>query len=420
MPRGPSRRAPLLLLVALVVILLAGCGRGGDATSTATAPSASTPAVGGPAAGGPAEGAEDDDGAGASVDLGFPGSATKNTTRVDGSDPVALAAQAALATFPATSSESRPPAVALADRADWRGALAATALAAPPVRAPLLLSDGDGLPAATQATLGRLAPPGSSAVGRAQVVRVGDVPRPDGERAATVTGRDPAALARAMDAFVTAARGSQASDVLIVSSEAPEYAAPAAAWSARTGDPILFVTERSVPADTTAALRTHGEPRIWVLGPSKVIGPEVTRALRGLGTVERIGDQDPVSSAVAFARYRRQGFGFGIAAPGHGFVVARADADPATAPAVAVLSSAGTYGPLLLTTEGDDVPKPLSELLLDVKPGFLDDPTNDGVYNRGWVVGDQAQITVAQQARLDSLLEAVPVQQPDDAGAPNP
>src|SRR4051812_23167888 len=52
--------------------------------------------------------------------LGFPILATKNTTRVAGGDPIADAAGVAQAVFPSTSADTRPSAVALADRADWR------------------------------------------------------------------------------------------------------------------------------------------------------------------------------------------------------------------------------------------------------------------------------------------------------------
>src|SRR5919202_4824011 len=90
----------------------------------------------------------------ATVKLGFPITATRNTTRVAGGDPVADAAGVASALFPATEAATRPPAVALVDKDDWQGIVAAGALAAAPLRAPILLSDGDSLPPVTSQTLG--------------------------------------------------------------------------------------------------------------------------------------------------------------------------------------------------------------------------------------------------------------------------
>ncbi len=50
----------------------------------------------------------------ASQRLGFPTVATKNTTRVGGSDPVADAAAVALAVYPSQAQNTHPPAVVLA------------------------------------------------------------------------------------------------------------------------------------------------------------------------------------------------------------------------------------------------------------------------------------------------------------------
>src|SRR5205085_4299362 len=104
--------------------------------------------------------------------LSFPAIATKNTTRVAGSDPVADAAAVALAVYPSTTSGTHPRAVTIAPTADWQAAIASSVLMASPIRAPLLLSGSSSLPAATARTLDALAPSGSGAVGGAQVIRV--------------------------------------------------------------------------------------------------------------------------------------------------------------------------------------------------------------------------------------------------------
>ena len=343
----------------------------------------------------------------AATDLGFPGFATKNTTRVGGADSDANAAAVARAVFPARSTATRPAAVTVADGSDWRVALAASALMAPPVRAPILLSDGEDAPAVTVEALQELAPKGSKAAGGAQVVRVGDVFRPARLKTTDITGKNPFELARALDAFGAATRGAASKAIVVVSADAPAFAMPAAAWSAKSGDPILFVRRDVVPPETRAALRAHDKPKIYVLGPSKVIGSKVTRELRKLGTVTRIGGQDPVANAVAFARFRDGEFGWGLVDPGHGLVFASAGR-PTDAAAGAALSASGTYGPLLLVPDAGSLPSALEQFLLDVQPGYDRDPVR-GVYNHGWLIGDAKAIDIDVQSQIDTLLEISPV-----------
>ena len=96
-------------------------------------------------------------------------------------------------------------------------------------------------------------------------------------------------------------------------------------------------------------------------------------------------------------------FGWNVNDPGHGFVVARCDA-PLDAAAATPLSASGTWGPLLLTDDAGTLPAALRGYLLDVKPGYTDDPTR-AFYNHVWVIGDQEAIAVGQQAEIDSLAE---------------
>jgi len=342
------------------------------------------------------------------ADLGLPVLATRNTTRVSTNDPVQAAASVARAIYSGGAAETKARAVALVDRRDWRSVLAATALMAPPLGAPVLLSDGDDLPEASEDALEALAPTGSDAAGgRAQVIRVGATARPDGLRATNVDGTDPYAVALGVDRFAAAARKRQSNRILVVSADAPEYAAPAAAWAAKTGDPIAFVTKAGIPPVTARQLRDHQDPALYVLGPSKVVPPAVSKALRRYGKVRRVGGQDPVTNAIAFARFRNGSFGWDINQPGHGFTFGRTT-DPLTAITLAPLSATGLHGPLLLLPDADALPAPVQEFLLDVRPGYQSDPSK-GVYNRAWIVGDPEAITPGLQSKLDALLEIVPV-----------
>jgi hypothetical protein len=128
--------------------------------------------------------------------------------------------------------------------------------------------------------------------------------------------------------------------------------------------------------------------------------------------VTRIGGKDAVANAIAFARFVDGRFGWGVVDPGHGLVFVSAER-PLDAAAAAPLSATGTYGPILLV-QGGALPTSLVQYLLDIQPGYERDPVR-GVYNHGWIIGDEQAISVEDQSRLDSLLEIVPV----NASAPS-
>src|SRR5918996_4754658 len=344
--------------------------------------------------------------------LGFPSSATRNTVRVGGGDATADAAGVASALFPATGDTDRPTAVVLVDQDDWQSAIAASVLAGPPIGAPLLLADGDELPAVSQDTLERLAPKGSDLSEDAQVIRIGrEVARPDGFKTALVQGDDPYERAAAIDRFFSAARGEPSGDVVLYSGESPEWAMPAASWAARSGDAVLPVETRSIPRPVARAPAEHERPNVYLLGPERIISKQVADELeeRKLArSVNRIEGPTPVENAIAFARYEKGDFGWRVNIPGYKFAVANA-ARPADAAAAAALGTRGVFAPLLLTDDPDELPEALRAYLLSVQPGYEDDP-RDAVYNRVWVLGDDAAISVRQQAQLDTVTELIPVQ----------
>jgi hypothetical protein len=59
-------------------------------------------------------------------------------------------------------------------------------------------------------------------------------------------------------------------------------------------------------------------------------------------------------------------------------------------------------------TEPNALPRPVQGYLLDIQPGYDEDPVR-GVYNHGWLIGDESTISVDVQARIDALLEIQPV-----------
>lgn len=401
-PRRARRRVPGALklvggLVALavlfiVVAIVGGTGGGDDGDDEAPAP---TPVAAPPREEEPRGGEE------AAAELGFPAFATGNTTRVGGSDPAAVAAAVALAVFPSVEPSQRPRAVTLVGEDDWAGAIAGAVLMAPPVRAPLLYSSRDGLPEPTAEALSALQPAGGD--GSPAVFAIGPVAAPSGTRSVRVRGGGPAAVAARVAALRDRLVGSPPRHV-VVAPQDPRFAAPAAAWAARSGDPVLFSGPRKLPAATAKAIRRHPKAPVFVLGPSSAISSDVVREIAALGPpVKRVAGEDPVTNALAFARYASGDFGWNVNDPGHGFVVARADA-PLLAAAAAPLSASGTWGPLLLTDGAEALPPELRSYFLDVKPGYRDDPTR-AFYNHVWVIGDEDAIGVAQQAELHELAE---------------
>jgi hypothetical protein len=325
-------------------------------------------------------------GPGGSATLGPPTFSTKNTSRVAGADPVANAAGAALAVFPPDQPERGllPRSVALVPESSPAAAIAASVLMAPPVRAPILFSQGDALPAVSAEALAAFDDP--------ETIRI------DGSESAAKAA---ATIARLRERL----SGSPPAHFVVAPAGKLAFAMPAAAWAARSGDPVLFADAKRLPAATAAVLRRHPKTPAYVLGPKSAISDAVLHKIAAIdhGSVRRVAGKDPVSNAVAFARYRDGDFGWDVNDPGHGFVVARSDS-PLDAAAAAPLSASGTWGPLLLTGDADTLPAAVHGYLLDVKPGYTTNPTR-AFYNHVWLIGDEGAIGVGEQAEIDSLAE---------------
>jgi hypothetical protein len=344
--------------------------------------------------------------------LGFPSTATRNTVRVGGGDAAADAAGVAGALYPATGDSDRPTAVVLVDQDDWITGVAAAVLSGRPIGAPILLTDGDELPPVTADVLERLKPKGSDLSRDAQVIRIGnDTARPDGYKTALIQGENPFQTAAAIDRFFSAAQAEPSNDVVLFSADRGEFAMPAAAWAARSGDAALPVRRNKIPAPIVKALREHERPNVFVLGPESVISKKVLDQIKKrklARSVNRIEGPTPVENAIAFARYEKGDFGWGVVVPGYNFTVA-STTRPSDAAAAAALGTRGVFAPLLLTDDAEELPPELEEYLLSVQPGYEDNP-GQAVYNRAWVLGDDESISVRQQAQIDQLTELVPVQ----------
>jgi hypothetical protein len=396
-----DRRRPLLPLLALaLVVAVSGCGKSSGERAAAGGPSHKLAPV-------TAQGA-------VSV-------ATRNTTRLGGAEAAATAAAVARAVYPGLTAETRPRAVVVVDEANWGAALAASALAGAPTGAPLLYASGGSLPAVSRDTLEAMHPAGLPALGGAQVLSLG-VPAgalPAGLQARPVAVGEPSVSAASIARLLLSADGSaQPHQVIVVSANAPRaLQMPAAGLAAESGAPILFVTSARVPLATQSVLVAMHHPAIYVVAPEQIRSGTIG-VLRHLGAVTEIKGAEAegtgaVANSISVARFTDGAFGWGIKEPGHGLVFANAS-HPLDAPAAALLSATGDYGPLLLLERAGEVPAALAAYLGDIQPAYTSAPQFRpvrGVYNHGWLIGDEAAISSVTQAEIDSLLEISPRKQ---------
>ncbi|MDQ3759888.1 MAG: cell wall-binding repeat-containing protein [Actinomycetota bacterium] len=397
----PLRGALAVLLLAIVVAGGVWAGTRVADDDAATVESAPAPEIFIGQGARPAEPAE----------LGFPAFATRNTTRVAGADPVADAAGVALATFPSGGVVKGPAAVTLVDSEDWAGGIAASSLVADPVGAPILLTSEGALDELTTGALDSLSPSGGAASGGAQVFKVGDAAEAEGLDTQALEGANAAEVAVEALELREKLVGEPPEHLLIATSDDPEFAMPAAGWAARSGDPVLFAQADSVPSPTIKAIERLKDVPIYILGPESVISNAAEKEISAAtdSTVTRAGaEDDPVANAIAFARFTDGSFGWNINDPGHGFVIANSSR-PSDAAAAAALSGTGKWGPLLITDDAEAPPPALEGYLLDLKPGYEDDPTR-AVYNHLWVIGDKEALAVDAQVELDEIAEVAPVE----------
>ena len=143
-----------------------------------------------------------------------------------------------------------------------------------------------------------------------------------------------------------------------------------------------------------------------LLAPQSAVSAKAETELNRYGAVARITGADPTDSSIQFARFRDGDRGWGIRDPGHGLAFG-VEGNELAAILAAPLSGSGQWPPMLMLPKGGAVPPILDQYLRDIQPGYRGDPTR-ALYNRAWLVGDQAAIPESSQAQIDSLLEIVP------------
>lgn len=341
---------------------------------------------------------------------GSPALTTRNTIRIPGSDPAANAAGAAITVYPSSSAFTRPTAVTAVGENDWRAAIAMSVLSAPPLNAPMLLSGADEIPDVTSSAMAALNPSGVVIPGqtlRPKAFTAGTLELPERTPRVNLVNDNFENLTLAVDRLWTRLTGGKPSEQVIVTTADPNlkrFALPAGPLAANTGSPVFFANKETVPLATLRAIADHKKPSIYVVGPEIAISDQVLAVLRKYGTVRRIAGPNPTQNAVEVSTFSDPAteWGWGITDPGHGFVIINSH-NEMNVVAATTLSSGAAYGPLLMNSNPNVVDRPLRNYLLDEQSGYYDSPA-DAVYNRAWLLGDEAQLSPGIQATFDKLL----------------
>ncbi|MCQ6559841.1 cell wall-binding repeat-containing protein [Paenibacillus mendelii] len=339
---------------------------------------------------------------------------TKNTTRINSSDPAEAAVIVSQTLWMATSDDNRPGGVVLANPEDWQTTIASADLIHHPNNGPVLFVTKDGIPDVTLNELKRLKPTGVDMNNGVQVVLVGDLDQKVevevkglGLKTDRITGGNPAAVAQAIDAYYAKVTKETPASVIIGSMDSQEYTIPAVNWISHMPEPLLYVRKDEIPGETVDALKTRGgKANMYILGPESVVSAKVEEQLGEYGKVVRIAGNDPYENAVAFATYKdpATGFGWGITTPGHNFSFVSLET-PALALAAAPFSHLGKHAPLLWT-EKDKMPDSVHNYVMSIQPKYTMTPT-EGPYNHAWLTGNEEALSTAAQGEVDTMLEIV-------------
>lgn len=340
---------------------------------------------------------------------------TKNTTRINTSDPIEAAVLVSRTLWTAVTGSNRPASVVLTDVSNWQIAAVSADLIHHPSNGPVLFFEKDRVPEATLEELQRLKPAGAEGNDGIQIIIVG--PASDAVvkqlddlnmKLDKIEGDEPAAVAGAIDAYYAKVAGELPQAVVIGSLDSPEYTLPAVNWIAHMPEPLLYVTKDEVPEPTVQALNERGgKAVIYLLGPESAVSSGVEEQLKSYGTVTRISGNDPATNAIAFSKFKDEvtGFGWGINSPGHNLSFLPADST-LLAIAAAPFSHLGKHAPLIFTSK-DHMPEAVMGYTAEIQPKFQDSPA-EGPYNHAWITGDNNAITAEAQSEIDDMLEISP------------
>lgn len=347
--------------------------------------------------------------------VNMPWIGTKNTTRINTSDPVQAAVLVSRTLWTAETKSNRPSSVVLTDVSGWQIAAASADLIHHPSNGPVLFFTKDRIPEATINELKRLKPLGAESNEDIQVIVVGPAADEVEEQLkdmnlkfGKIEGEDPAVVAQAIDTYYAKVSGELPASVIVGSMDSPEYTLPAVNWIAHMPEPLLYVSKDVIPSATAEALEARGgHASIYLLGPESVVSADVEQSLAAYGTVTRISGDDPYGNSIAFAKFKDygNGFGWGVTAPGHNLSLLTTDST-LLAIAAAPFSHLGKHAPLVFTGQ-DELPDAVMNYTMELQPKFKDSPA-EGPYNHAWLTGDTQTLSSGLQSQIDDMLEISP------------
>ncbi|HEX2017128.1 MAG TPA: hypothetical protein VGN69_10560 [Solirubrobacteraceae bacterium] len=343
----------------------------------------------------------------APADRPVPGEIGQNVARITGSSPGDAESAAILAAYP-PSGDRRPNGWIIVRRSSWHDAVVAAQFAAGPINAAILPVSPDFTPTPAKDLMVRVKPDGFPLSHGIKAIILGKV-GPDvlGDLSflklnpAQLQAKTPAELSAKLVPYRGGFAHAFSGQVLVVSEQDRDYALPAGAWSAYSGDTVAFVKRNSVPRQTAGLLSQRAKlkaekPTIYLLGPPSVISASVAAQLRAYGPVKRIAGRDAVSTAVAFARYRdpTTGFGWGLRrGPANISLINMHNWGYALG--AFQFSATGPQGPLLLTSRPEGLPAPVLQYLNE-----LANPLG----NQGYVFGTRSSLSPGTLQQLDGVL----------------
>lgn len=338
---------------------------------------------------------------------------TKNTTRINSSDPYELAVLTSQ-TLWTLGENNQPGGVIIVNPNDWQVAAVSADLIHFPNNGPVLFAAKDNIPDVTLEEIKRLNPKGPTENNGVQVILVGEfedkvMQQVDdlGFKADNITAANPYDYAKQIDAYYAEAAGSYPESVIVGSAESAAYTLPAVNWIAHAPEPLLLVNKDEVPKETQQALEArNGNAKIYLLGPESVVSSEVEAELAQYGAVQRISGNDEFENAIAFAKYSDPdtGFGWGITTPGHNVSMIRIESS-LLAVAAAPFSHLGKHAPMLWT-EKDRMPDTVMDYLMSIQPKYQKSPA-EGPYNHAWIIGGEDQVSYQGQVGIDDMLEII-------------
>lgn len=330
-----------------------------------------------------------------------------HAARVGGISPADVAAAATIAAYPPGG--GRPSSWFLVRKEDWRSAALAAQFATKPINAAVLLIDKEFLPTPTVDTLSRVKVRGYPKTKGLDTVVIGkataDVFIDLAERKLKMTQlkQDPFTLSEKLIPLHGGGAERFTDNIVVASGEQRDYAIPAAAWSAYSGDTLVFAGRNSLPAQTRRVVAQREKlrlekPTIYVIGPEKVISDQVMAELAAYGEVKRVGAPSAIETAVELADYydAETLFGWNQHRGPASFSLVNTE-DWGNAVGAWTFAAVGPQAPILLTDSADKLPKPVVEYLERVA---ADEPSY------GFVFGDTDSISSSAFAEFDGLLGA--------------